>query len=404
MSRKRGKNEGSIYKRPDGRWQARASFGYADGRRDRRHFYGATYEEASTKMHAAIAKYRAGSLTKSDQRTVGTWLEAWLERKRQPGGVRPLTAEQYAQHIRHYLAPLKADGVTYKALPALGAIRLDRLRAEHVQAYADKQLKHLSARTTALSLVVLRAALDAAVKFNLVSRNVAKLVDLPHAKHAPIKPLDPEQTRALLTIIKGDRFEALYVCALALGLRRGAAIGLRWADLDLEAKIYNVAGALAIQRIGRTSMASIGTTARSSLQLVDQKSVSNRAPMPLPEFVVAALKSRHAAQLRERMLAGPAWTDNDLVFTTRDGKPIEPRRINTGFKALLAKAGLPSTVRFHDLRHGSASLLLALGEHPRTVMEWLGHSGISLTMDTYAHVMPTAMRDVADKLDSLLAP
>ena len=120
-------------------------------------------------------------------------------------------------------------------------------------------------------------------------------------------------------------------------------------------------------------MAALGTTSKSSLQLVDQKSVSNRAPMPLPAFVAAALKARHAEQLRERLAAGPSWVDTGLVFTTAAGGPVEPRRINTGFKKLLAKASLPSNTRFHDLRHGAASLLLALGEHPRVVMEWLGH-------------------------------
>ena len=377
---------------------ARASFGYANGRRDRRPFYGWTRDEAVEKMAKAIAAFRDGSLTTLDHRTLGVFLEQWLERKRAPGGVRGTTGEQYAQHIRNYLAP-QNDAKAYKPRPWLGSIRLDRLTAMDVQGFKIRQLKGgLSSRTVALSLVILRAALDEAVKFSLVSRNVAKLVDLPHSRHAPIRPLDPEQTRALLTAIKGDRFEALYVATIALGLRRGAALGLRWSDLDLEAKSYNVSGALAVQRLGRQAMAALGTTSKSSLQLVDQKSVSNRAPMPLPEFVIRALRTRHAAQLRERIAAGASWHDTNLCFTTLNGGAVEPRRINTGFKALLAKAGLPPNVRFHDLRHGAASLLLALGEHPRVVMEWLGHSQISLTMNVYSHVMPAAMRDVADKL------
>ena len=352
-------------------------------------------------MAKAIAAYRDGSLTTLDHRTLGAFLESWVERKRE-NGLQRLRGEQYVQHIRNYLAP-QNDQKAYKPRPWLGSIRLDRLTAVDVQALKTRQLKHLSARTVALSLVVLRAALDEAVKFNLVSRNVAKLVDLPHSRHAPIRPLDPEQTRALLAAIKGDRFEALFVATIALGLRRGAALGLRWCDLDLEKRTYDVANARAIQRLGRQAMAALGTTSKSSLQLVDQKSVSNRAPMPLPAFVAAALKARHAEQLRERLAAGPSWVDTGLVFTTAAGGPVEPRRINTGFKKLLAKASLPSNVRFHDLRHGAASLLLALGEHPRVVMEWLGHSGISLTMDTYSHVMPAAMRDVADRLDDLLS-
>lgn len=410
MSRKRGKTEGSVFARPDGRWQARASFGYLNGRRDRRSFYGRTRLEAVEKMAEAIEKHRRGELTKSDRRTLGAFLEQWLEQKRAPGGVRPLTAEQYAQHIRLYLAPQreKVDGsMTYKPLPALGAFRLDRLAPEHIQAFVNAQLKRVSPRTVALSLIILRTALDQALKFGLISRNAAKLVDLPHVKRTPIKPLDPAQTRRLLVTLKDDRLEGLYIVALALGIRRGACLGMRWRDLDLENRTYSIGGALAIQRIGRpgaaTHSATTGNTAGSSLQLVEQKSVTNRAPMPLPEFVVKALKARHATQLRERVAAGAAWIDNDLVFTTRYGTPIEPRRVHRNFKELLVKTALPPTTRFHDMRHGVASMLIAQGEHPRVVMEWLGHSQISLTMNTYAHVMPAAMRDVANKLDTLLS-
>ena len=403
MARKRGKSEGTVFERPDGRWQARASFGYAEGRRDRRSFYGRTRLEAIEKMSEAIEKHRRGELTKSDRRTVGAFLAEWLERKRGPGGVRPLTAEQYAQHIRLYLAPqrTKADRAVYKPLPALGGIRLDRLAPEHVQAFMTAQLKVVSPRTAQLSLVILRGALDSALKFGLVSRNAGKLVDLPRVKRTRVTPLDPEQTRKLVLTLKDDRLEALYVVALALGIRRGACLGMRWRDLDLDAGTYNIGTALAVQRIGRPGACT--PESASSLQLVEQKTETNRPAMPLPEIVVKSLKARHAAQLRERVAYGPTWVDNDLVFTTRKGTAIEPRRIHRNFKELLAKADLPPATRFHDLRHGVASLLIALGEHPRVVMEWLGHSQISITMNSYSHVMPTAMRDVAGKLDAILS-
>jgi integrase len=186
--------------------------------------------------------------------------------------------------------------------------------------------------------------------------------------------------------VKGNRLEALYSVALALGLRRGEALGLRWEDVDLEAGTLRVQVALQRRKDSKT--------------LVEPKTEQSRRTLPLPSVLVVALKAHRTRQLEERLAAGPKWRDHGLVFPSTVGTPMEPRNLTRQFKAVLQRAGLPD-IRFHDLRHTAASLLVAQGVHPRVVMEILGHSQISLTMNTYTHVLPEAQREATALMDVL---
>ncbi|MGO9268100.1 MAG: site-specific integrase [Candidatus Binataceae bacterium] len=138
-----------------------------------------------------------------------------------------------------------------------------------------------------------------------------------------------------------------------------------------------------------------------ALQLLPPKTQPSRRTISLPDMAVRALKKHRAWQAEERLALGSEWKDTGLIFTTRKGGRLEPRNVDRSFKALLKRAGL-SPSRFHDLRHTSASLLLAQSVHPRIVMEILGHSRIALTMDTYSHVMPSVMNEAAGKMDAIL--
>jgi integrase len=172
-------------------------------------------------------------------------------------------------------------------------------------------------------------------------------------------------------------------------LRRGEALGLlRWQDVDFEGRTLTIS-----QTVQR---------ANGKLQFLEPKTERSRRTMSTPDRVVAALRAHHKRQLEERLAAGPQWQDFGLVFATRVGTPLEPRNVHRDFKRILAKAGVPDQ-RFHDLRHAAASLLLAQGVSPRVVMELLGHSRIGITMDTYSHVIPSLMREAADKMDQILA-
>ncbi len=260
----------------------------------------------------------------------------------------------------------------------------------------EKLKSELSPRTVQLSLVILRHALETAVKWNLLARNVAKLVDSPKVRRSEIKPLDPEQARKFLDAAKGERFEALYSVALGLGLREGEALGLRWIDVDLDCQQLSIRQSL--QRVGGKRFG-IGP---GKLQFVEPKTERSRRTLRIPEALVRSLRAHRARQLQQRLIAGSAWTESGLVFTTRIGTPVEPRSAVIDFKRILGKAKLSQAIRFHDLRHSAASLLLAQGVQLRAIMELLGHSTIALTANTYSHVMPSMMQEMAEKMDALL--
>jgi integrase len=200
--------------------------------------------------------------------------------------------------------------------------------------------------------------------------------------------MSPEQARAFLDLVRGDRLEALYTVALAIGLRQGEALGLQWNDIDLDTGTLSVRHAL--QRIG------------GKLQLVEPKTRLSRRTIAMPPIVVTSLRAHRARQLQERLWAGSRWQEGNYVFASRIGTPLDGTNVTHGLQATLIAAGLPRQ-RFHDLRHACASLMLAQGVHPRVVMETLGHSQISLTMNTYSHVIPSLQREAADRMEEVLA-
>lgn len=235
---------------------------------------------------------------------------------------------------------------------------------------------------------VLRKALNQALRWGLVTKNAATLADPPKAEPREIRPLDPDEARRFLDAARGDRLEALYSVALSLGLRMGEILGLRWEDVDLDARTLTVRKQL--QRLD------------GKPQLVDLKTRQSRRTLALPAGLAGALREHRKRQLEARLLAGERWRGEDwgLVFTSTIGTPLDPRNLTDRYKALLARAGLPA-LRFHDLRHSCASLLIAQGIPAKIVMETLGHSQISLTLNTYAHVFPEVQRQAAEAMDRL---
>jgi len=330
--------------------------------------------------------------------TVAQFLNRWLQDCVKPS-VRPRTYRSYTDVVRLHINP------------TLGPIFLAKLSAQDVQHLVNDRLKakvpvptrrkatpeepeaeqpktrFLSPRTVQYVHAVLSRALNRAVKWDLVPRNVCKVVTPPRVPRRPVEPLSVGEAKHFLDVIKGDRNEALYSVAMALGLRKGEALGLRWPDIDLNAATVSVRHAL--QRVD------------GKRQLVEPKSDRSHRTLPLPDFAGKALRSHRTRQLEERLLAGSQWTESGHVFTTTIGTPLDERKVLKDFKKALMRAKLPAK-RFHDLRHTAASLLLAQGVQARSVMEVLGHSQISLTMNTYAHVMPTLLQDAADKMQAAL--
>jgi integrase len=373
--RKRGQREGSIYKRKDGRWAAALNLGYQNGRLKRKMFYGKTRKEVADKLSDAQGHIRKGLPVVNDRLTVGEFLNKWLEEVARPS-VRAITHRTYSELVKHHLAP------------ALGKKQLAKLSPQDVQSFLNEKLKsNLSPKTVKHLNDTLRAALNIALKWGLVHRNVATLVNPPRIQRQEMKVFTPDQAKVFLDYVKGHRLEALFWLALTLGLRRGEILGLHWSDVDIDAGTLRVNQAL--------------LRVNGKLLLSEPKTEKSRRALPLPSLLIASLRAHRSRQLEERLRAGEHWQQTDFVFTTQIGTPIEPRNLNRTFDALLKNAGL-SRIRFHDCRHTAATILLSQGVSPRTIMEILGHSQISLTLNTYSHVLPEMTREAVSVMDTVL--
>jgi integrase len=306
---------------------------------------------------------------------LGAYLEDWLADVVRLS-VRPKTYVSYRSVVRLHL------------VPCLGHHRLVELRPTDVQAFLNaKAASGLAPRSVAYHRNILRQALGHAERTELVGRNVARLALPPRIPRREVHPLSPEQARTFLAAIGGDRFEALYLLALGCGLRQGEILGLRWSDLDLDGGTVRVRQAL--QRV------------EGRFALVEPKSSTSRRIVALPSIVCAGLVAHRERQTHEGPGRAVADEFADLVFTTTVGTPIDGISVTRRFQRILRNAGLPHQ-RFHDLRHACASLLLSQGVPARVVMETLGHSQISLTLNTYSHVIPALGREAAERMDAVL--
>lgn len=385
--RKRASNNmGNVYKRPDGRWEGKASL--PGGRR--KSVYAATEKECVEKLQRLQQDVRSGLPIPAKDQTLATFLEDWLENTIKPNRA-PSTYMSYRQVIRLYVAP------------ALGTIKLRKLTGQDIQRFENALRQRrtvrtgepLGARTIQICHGLLRASLNKAVKFGLIPRNPVASVDPPKVRRKEIRPLTPEQARTLLQAVKGSRLEAFFTVAISLGLRPGEALGLRWEDVDLHRGVITIRQQLQRSLDGKLVHAEL-KTARS------------RRVIHLPAVTLQALNAHRSRQIDERRNAW-AWEDNNLVFCTSGeregnvgGRPLDHRNVYRILQKELEKAKLPRQ-RLYDLRHLAASLLLSQGASMREVMEVLGHSQMSLTSDTYSHVYDEAGKVNAERMNSVLS-
>jgi len=377
MSR-RGKGEGSIVLRKDGRWEAKITLNDG-GTRLRRSFYGNSHAEVAKKLRIAQKKVDDNLPIPSERETVEGFLKKWLEETAKPN-LRPRTFASYKMIVDHHL------------IPVLGRIRLVQLQPADVRQYVNQKVNSgLSARSVQYHHAVLRRALNQAERDGTVARNVARLVSPPRVQRNEVHPLTPDQAKKLLGAIAADRLAPLYACAIGLGLRQGEILGLTWNDVDLESAALSVRHTL--QRYDKEYHLDAPKTERS------------RRTLGLPAALVQLLRAHRNQQLEERLRAGPGWEGEkwNLVFCTEVGRPMPGNHLTKKFQALLASLGLPRQ-RFHDLRHAAATYMLAQGVDLRVVMEVLGHSQIHVTANTYAHVRIDLTRAAAEHVDALLAP
>jgi len=365
---KKANGEGAIAQLENGRWRVRVMI---DGKRHSANT--ATRKEAQAKYREFHGNADKGLLPASEKLTLSQHIERWLSDVVQPS-VRSRTHKGYSDVARRLI------------LPTLGKMKLTQIQPNHVQQlYGQLTASGLAPQSVRNVHAVLRRALGQAVDWNLVPRNVAALAKPPRVARREVEVLSPDEVRTLIAAVRGDRWEALIATALATGMRQGELLGLKWADVDLTRRVLHVQRQL--QRDGTFE---------------EPKTTKGRRTIDLPASCVAILKEHRRQQTEERLLVGPEWQHDDLIFCTHQGKPLSQRNVLRAYKLVLSRASLPD-VSFHALRHTAATLLLLQGVHPKVVQERLGHSNISMTLDIYSHLIPSMGRAAADQLDALLA-
>jgi len=374
--KRRAKGDGGVFRRSDGRWVGQVNLGWQDGRRVRKYLQGATEKEVRDRVKAVIRNVDDGAPPPTRSPRLSEFLTRWLASVKP--ALRSSTYVSYEGTVRLHI------------VPEIGHVPIDKLSVDHVsRMIARKEAdSRLSPRSARYVLLILRNALNKAVRWGLVARNVANLVDAPRVSYKDVRVLSPGETKTLLEAARGDAVEGLLVLAVSTGLRLGEALGLQWPDVDLDRRQLRVTKSL--QRVvGRGQI------------LTETKTRRSRRSIVLPVRTAEALRIQRVRQVDQRRVAGSQWNEGGFVFTASTGRPLDHRNVQRNFRRIVRKARLPR-MRFHDLRHSCASLLLAEGVSPRVVMETLGHSRISVTMDTYTHVMPALMRDAAAAMDRSL--
>ncbi|MFD5436626.1 tyrosine-type recombinase/integrase [Kitasatospora sp. NPDC127067] len=373
MARKNPNGAGSIWQRKDGRYEGRVYVPQPDGTRKRKTVYGDTWEECDAKRQELVKRARDGVPTPTRSQKLSEWLPYWLEEFIRPQR-KKTTYAKYETHVRRYL------------IPNIGTKRLESLSVPDVRRLVNVVTRDASAATAKESHRVLRTALTAACREELITRNVATLVPAPRVEVREMKTWTLDETVTFLEAARPDPLYTAFVLAITLGLRRGEVLGLRWSDIDLDGRKLTV----------RTQLQRV----QKELYADSTKNRRTRA-IPLPAMCIAPLRWRRFQQAKQREDAGREWEDTGYVFSTRTGRPIEPRNLSRSFERIGADAGLPR-IRLHDTRHGCATILFAAGVAPRVVMEILGHSQIAVTMNVYTHVSEETRREALGHMDRLL--
>jgi integrase len=342
----RGNGEGGITRhKKSGLYMARYTVQTPTGSK-RKTLYGKTRREVDEKLTKAKADRDGGLVFDADNMKVGEYLERWLVDSVRDT-VRSTTFERYEQVVRLHIRPV------------LGKLKLKNLSPAHVRGlYREKLDAGLSPRTVQYVHVTLHKALKQAIMDGLIPRNATEAVKPPQVRREEMQPLSPEQVKVLLEAARGERLEALYVLAVTMGLRQGELLGLKWEDVDLEARTLQVRRTL--------------TTAKGGPVLSTPKTKGSRRSVKLTQSAVEAFRSHLQRQLGEIDRAASLWRESGLVFASEMGDPLDRRYVTTHrFKPLLKRAGLPQ-IRFHDLRHTCATLLLGRNVNPKIVSEMLG--------------------------------
>ncbi len=373
---RRDAGDGAIFQRGDGRWVARLKLAGGGWR----YFYGKDRAAAKARLTAAQRALQDGRPVPDQRLTFGAHLEQWVAALPSTS-IKPATCRYYTRYVRYHL-------LTH----ALATKPLGRLEpADLRQLYADKLASGLSSTSVHHLHATIHVALNQAVADGRVARNAAALVgrySRPKVRSREMTTIAAsDQPARFLEAARGERLEALLVLAITSGMRQGELRALRWKDVDLDRGVLAVTGTVA-------------GTSRATMAVGTPKSGRSRS-VPLGTATVAALREHSRRQIEEQLLVGEEWQDCGLVFCTVFGDYLPTNTMVLLLHRVLARAGLPR-IRFHDLRHTAATLMLANGVHPKVASEMLGHSTTAITLDLYSHVTPHMQQTAAAALDRAL--
>lgn len=376
MPTRRGNHEGTIYKRKDGRWEAKITL--PDG--TRKPLYGKTRQEAAQKLTQAQHDLAKGLPVVAEKQTVDHYLERWLE------GIR---MEAEPATYRSYRAT-----VHFRILPFIGKHRLASLDAQQITGlYSQLQKKGYKPNTIQQTHNVLTHALNEAVNTRLLQRNEAKYAKKPRikAKAKSLHVWTEDQANQFLAFIAGHRYEALYVLALTVGMRESELLGLHWRNVEMKKKLLHVEQAV---KYGEDAT-------KDSLHLGTTKTEGSTHTIHLSDTAIDALVAHRTRQKAEKLAVGlDVWQERDLVFPDPLGNLYAGPALYKQFIRLVAKTDLPR-IRFHDLRHTCATIHLARGIPVKQVSEMLGHSDITITLRIYGHVIPAMNEQAAALMDDI---
>jgi len=346
------------------------------GKRRQKRVTAKTRRECEEKIRALLDQVDDGEAVGHEKLTLAEFAAQWLEAV-EPS-LRPSTFRRYADMLRVHI------------LPQLGTRQLAKLTPADLQRfYANRLAYGLSATSVHHLHVMLHRVLKQAERWGMVSRNVGSMVDAPRRTFPEITTWNLEQVNRFFAVSDRHDLAALWRLALLTGMRRGELLGLKWEDLDLDR------GTLAVRR-------TLSRGKEGRWELGQPKTAAGRRSIALPASCVSSLRKHRARQNEERLRLGELWEDHGFVFTNRTGNMLHVNSLSQAFGKLTAASGLP-VIRFHDLRHTSATLLLAQGVHPKIVQERLGHADITMTLNRYSHVTPDMQRMAADTLDAALS-
>lgn len=387
MAGRRGKGEGSIFRRKDGSWTAMITIGRnPDGSSKRMSFYGKTRKEVAEKMQPVLNSIQTGSFVEPSRITMNEWLDTWLNTYKK-NSLKPTTYDSYEQNIRVHIRP------------ALGHIMLKDLRVDHVQKFINDAYGEGKLSTWLMRKLknILHGSLKQAVVNQLIMRNVSEGIILPKHKQKEIRVFTKVEEKLFIQTLENDRLTTAFKLDLVSGLRLGELLGLTWDNIDLDDGIIQVKQSLACVYDRRPD-----AMTKTKLLLQDTtKTACGRRKVPIPKSAVEMLKEHKWVQGMEKQIAEGIYEDNNFVFCTSIGTAITPRNAERSFVRLAKMAGITGA-NVHSLRHTYATRLFEKGVPAKTVSELLGHANVAHTLNVYTHVLPDTKSKAVQKLDYML--